>query len=217
MSPAAAGGVHSSMQKFIIIGPQGSGKGTQAGLLTQNYDFVHISIGDIFRWHVGRHTKLGARVNRITAEGRLVPDDIVETVVRDRLEMHDWNYGFVLDGFPRTKPQALYLFENWNLDYAVYLDLPDEVVRDRVLHRARVGEGSGFTKRADDNPESLKTRLREYHEKTRPLLDLFRERRMLLTVDGNRSIEEVHRSIVAGLSLEDGNGRPWFSRKIAGG
>ncbi len=201
------------MQKFIIIGPQGSGKGTQAGLLAERYDFVHISIGDIFRWHVGHHTKLGSRVNRITAEGRLVSDDIVESVVRDRLEMHDWNYGFVLDGFPRTRPQALYLFENWNLDCAVYLDLPDEVVRDRVLHRARVGEGSGFTKRADDNPEALKMRLREYHEKTRPLLDLFEERGMLLTVDANRTIEEVHNAVVAGLHRGDLDGRPWFRRK----
>ena len=201
------------MQKFIIIGPQGSGKGTQAGLLAERYDFVHISIGDIFRWHVGHHTKLGSKVNRITAEGRLVSDAIVESVVRDRLEMHDWNYGFVLDGFPRTRPQALYLFENWNLDYAVYLDLPDEVVRDRVLHRARVGEGSGFTKRADDNPEALKMRLREYHEKTRPLLDLFEERGMLLTVDANRTIEEVHNAVVAGLHRGDLDGRPWFRRK----
>ena len=201
------------MQKFIMIGPQGSGKGTQSGLLAERYDFVHISIGDIFRWHVGHHTKLGSKVNRITTEGRLVSDDIVESVVRDRLEMHDWNYGFVLDGFPRTRPQALYLFENWNLDYAVYLDLPDEVVRDRVLHRARVGEGSGFTKRADDNPEALKMRLREYHEKTRPLLDLFEERGMLLTVDANRTIEEVHNAVVAGLHRGDLDGRPWFRRK----
>ncbi len=201
------------MQKFIIIGPQGSGKGTQAELLARRYDFVHISIGDIFRWHVGHHTKLGARINRITSEGRLVPDEIVETVIRDRLEMHDWNYGFILDGFPRTKPQALYLFENWNLDYAVYLDVPDEVVRDRVLNRARIGEGGGFTKRADDNPEALKMRLREYHEKTRPLLDLFEERRMLLTVDANRPIEGVYQSIVAGLKLEELNGGPWFRRQ----
>jgi adenylate kinase len=193
------------MQKFIIIGPQGSGKGTQAELLAEHYDFVHISIGDIFRWHVGHHTKLGARINRITTEGRLVTDEIVETVVRDRLEMHDWNYGFILDGFPRTRPQALYLFENWNLDRAVYLDLPDEIVRDRVMHRARVGEGSGFTKRADDNPEALKTRLREYHEKTRPLLDLFEERKMLLTIDANRTINEVYDSIVEGLSLPRSN------------
>ena len=201
------------MQKFIMIGPQGSGKGTQSGLLAERYDFVHISIGDIFRWHVGHHTKLGSKVNRITTEGRLVSDDIVESVVRDRLEMHDWNYGFVLDGFPRTRPQALYLFENWNLDYAVYLDLPDEVVRDRVLHRARVGEGSGFTKRADDNPEALKMRLREYHEKTRPLLELFEERGMLLTVDANRTIEEVHNAVVAGLHRGNLDGRPWFRRK----
>jgi adenylate kinase len=189
------------MQKFIIIGPQGSGKGTQAELLAEHYEFVHISIGDIFRWHVGHHTKLGARINRITTDGLLVPDDIVATVVRERLELHDWNYGFILDGFPRTRPQALYLFENWNLDRAIYLDLPDEIVRDRVMHRARVGQGSGFTKRADDNPEALTTRLREYHEKTRPLLDLFEERQMLITIDASRPIEAVYDSIVDALGL----------------
>lgn len=190
------------MQKFIIIGPQGSGKGTQAELLAEHYEFVHISIGDIFRWHVGHHTKLGARINRITTDGLLVSDDIVATVVRERLELHDWNYGFILDGFPRTRPQALYLFENWNLDRAIYLDLPDEVVRDRVMHRARVGQGSGFTKRADDNPEALATRLREYHEKTRPLLDLFEERQMLITIDASRPIDAVYESIVDALGLQ---------------
>ncbi len=190
------------MQKFIIIGPQGSGKGTQAQLLAEHYEFVHISIGDIFRWHVGHHTKLGARINRITTDGLLVPDEIVSTVVRERLEMHDWNFGFVLDGFPRTRPQALYLFENWNLDRAIYLDLPDEIVRDRVMHRASAGKGGGFTKRADDNPESLATRLREYHEKTRPLLELFEERQMLVTIDANRPIEAVYDSIVDRLGLK---------------
>jgi len=191
------------MQKFIIIGPQGSGKGTQAELLAEHYEFVHISIGDIFRWHVGHHTKLGARINRITTDGLLVSDDIVATVVRERLELHDWNYGFILDGFPRTRPQALYLFENWNLDRAIYLDLPDEIVRDRVMNRARVGQGSGFTKRADDNPEALTTRLREYHEKTRPLLDLFEERQMLITIDANRPIDAVYASIVDALGLRE--------------
>ncbi len=190
------------MQKFIIIGPQGSGKGTQAQLLAEYCEFVHISIGDIFRWHVGHHTKLGARINRITTDGLLVPDEIVSTVVRERLEMHDWNFGFVLDGFPRTRPQALYLFENWNLDRAIYLDLPDEIVRDRVMNRASVGKGGGFTKRADDNPESLTTRLREYHEKTRPLLELFEERQMLVTIDANRPIEAVYDSIVDRLGLK---------------
>ena len=189
------------MHKYVMFGPQGSGKGTQSQLLCRTYDFVHISIGDIFRWHVSQHTKLAARIRRITNEGRLVPDEIVEEVVRKRLEEHDWNYGFVLDGFPRTKPQAEYLFENWNLDRVIYLDIPDEVVYDRVMYRARIGQGSGFTKRADDNSEALKVRLREYHEKTQPLLDLYSKREMLLTIDATRSVEAIFEDVCINLGL----------------
>ena len=189
------------MNKYIMIGPQGAGKGTQSVLLSQTFGFVHISIGEIFRWHVDNHTKLGSRVTRITAQGRLVSDEVVEEVVRERLELHDWRYGFVLDGFPRTPAQASYLFENWNLDRAIYLDLPDAAVSQRVLTRAQAGQGGGFTKRADDNPEALQHRLSEYHLKTRPLLKLFEERDLLLRVDASRSIDEVFGAICAGLGL----------------
>ena len=189
------------MEKFIIIGPQGSGKGTQAEMLCRAYDFVHISIGDIFRWNMANHTKLAARVTRIMNEGRLVPDEIVEEVVRQRLEQHDWNWGFVLDGFPRTRSQAEYLFENWNLDRAIYLDIPEDVVFQRVMQRAAVGQGGGFTKRVDDNPQALKVRLQEFHEKTQPLLRLFEQKNMLVSIDGNRSVEEVFLSMVEELGL----------------
>ena len=189
------------MNKYIMIGPQGSGKGTQSKLLAEEFGFVHISIGAIFRWHVSHHTKLGSRVTRITEEGRLVSDDVVENVLRERLEMHDWRYGFVLDGFPRTRAQANYLFENWNLDRAIYLDLDDKTVRQRVMSRAKAGEGSGFTKRADDNPEALRRRLSDYHNKTSPLLDLFKDRGMLLRVDAGGTIPEVYREITDGLGL----------------
>jgi adenylate kinase len=190
-------------QKLIIIGPQGAGKGTQAQLLCHEHDFVHISIGEIFRWHMEHHTKLAARVTRIMNEGRLVPDEIVQEVVSKRLEEHDWNWGFVLDGFPRTRSQAEYLFENWNLDHAVYLDIPDQIVHQRVLTRAALGQGGGFTKRADDNPQALRVRLQEYHDKTAPLLQLFQNKNMLITVDGNRSIEDVHQGIVDALGLTE--------------
>ena len=125
------------MHKYIMIGPQGAGKGTQSKLLSEKFGFVHISIGEIFRWNVSNHTKLGSRVTRITSEGRLVSDDVVERVVQDRLEMHDWRYGFVLDGFPRTPAQAMYLFENWNLDRAIYLDLDESTGYERVMARVQ--------------------------------------------------------------------------------
>lgn len=189
------------MHKYILFGPQGSGKGTQSRLLCRGYDFVHISIGDIFRWHVAHHTKLAAQIRRITDKGNLVPDEIVEDVVKNRLEEHDWNYGFVLDGFPRTRGQAVYLFERWNMDQVIYLDLSDEVVYQRVTHRARVGEGQGFTKRVDDNPDALRTRLKEYHEKTKPLLELYEAKKMLLTVDANRPVREIFADIQCRLAL----------------
>ncbi len=195
------------MHKYIMIGPQGSGKGTQAQLLSKRFGFIHISIGEIFRWHVANHTKLGSRVQRITDRGNLVSDEIVEDVVRDRLEIHDWRYGFVLDGFPRTAAQAAYLFENWNLDRAIYLDLDDSLVAERVMKRARAGEGSGFTKRADDNPEALRQRLDQYHSKTQPLLSQFRQRDMLLRVDASLSIEEVYGKIIGGLCLTGARAR----------
>lgn len=191
------------MDKYIMMGPQGSGKGTQSSLLCRDFDFVHISIGDIFRWNVRNHTKLAARIKKITDSGLLVPDELVEGVVRGRLEEHDWNYGFVLDGFPRTRPQAEYLFETWNLDRVIYIDIPDDIVYERVMSRALVGEGSGFTKRADDNPEALRTRLREYYEKTKPLLELYARKGMLVTIDGNRPIEEVYYDVQDKLGLLD--------------
>jgi len=191
------------MNHYIVFGPQGSGKGTQSDLLCGDYDFVHISIGDIFRWNVAHHTKLAARIRRITDAGLLVPDEIVEEVVRKRLEEHDWNYGFVLDGFPRTIRQAEYLFENWNMDKVIYLDIPDDVVFERVMSRAKVGEGSGFTKRVDDNPEALKVRLKEYHEKTKPLLELYRKKGVLVTVEATRKIPEIYQEIRQRLGLPE--------------
>lgn len=189
------------MHKYIICGPQGSGKGTQSRLLSQAHDFVHISIGDMFRWHMQHHTKVAARITRIMHSGHLVSDDIVEKVVRERLEQHDFNYGFVLDGFPRTRPQAEYLFENWDVDRVIYLDIPDEIVFDRVMQRAKKGLGSGFTKRADDNPAALKVRLEEYFGKTKPLLDLYRQKGRLVTVDGTRPISDVYSDISKALGL----------------
>jgi len=188
------------MDKYIIFGPQGSGKGTQSELLCRNFGFVHISLGDIFRWNLENHTKIAARITRIMNQGLLVPDDIVEEVIHARLSEHDWNYGFVLDGFPRTRPQAEFLFENWNLDAVIYLDIPDDVVEQRVLNRA-AQDGQTSSQRVDDTPEVLRVRLREYHEKTKPLIDLYDERRILRRVDATLSVQEVYASVLEQLKL----------------
>ncbi len=189
------------VHKYIICGPQGSGKGTQSRLLCQAHDFVHISIGDMFRWHMEHHTKIAAKITRIMHSGHLVSDEIVEKVIRERLQQHDFNFGFVLDGFPRTLPQAEYLFENWDVDRVIYLDIPDDIVLERVMQRAKKGLGSGFTKRADDNPEALKVRLEQYYGKTKPLLELYQQKGCLLTVDGTKGISVVYSEISSALGF----------------
>jgi adenylate kinase len=94
------------MRKYVIMGVQGSGKGTQSEMLAADLDIVHISVGDIFRWHVSNHTKMGAQVQRVLTVGELVGDDLAESVVQRRLAEHDWNFGFIIDGFPRSRRQA---------------------------------------------------------------------------------------------------------------
>src|ERR1700744_2314659 len=123
------------MRKYVIMGVQGSGKGTQSQLLASDLDLVHISVGDIFRWNVQHHTKMGAQVRRIMAEGNLVGDEMAESVVRDRLTEHDWNYGFIIDGFPRNRRQALFFLESYDIDGGIHLDMPDSEVRRRGLAR----------------------------------------------------------------------------------
>ena len=123
------------MRKYVIMGIQGSGKGTQAKMLAADLDLVHISVGDIFRWNVQNHTKLGAQVRRVMAAGELVGDDLAESVVRDRLAQHDWNFGFIIDGFPRDPRQAEFFLESYDINGVIELDLPDSEVRRRVLNR----------------------------------------------------------------------------------
>jgi adenylate kinase len=204
------------MRKFIIMGIQGSGKGTQAKLLADDLDLEHFSVGDIFRWNVQHHTKLGAQVKRIMASGRLVDDALVEAVVRERLADHDWNFGFVIDGFPRTARQAEFFLESYDIDGVINLDLPDEEVTRRVLSRRLcqrcgmdynliahrpVREGvcdicqGDLEARADDNPTALAVRLKDFHEETKPLIAIFERKECVATIDATRSVEEVQASI----------------------
>lgn len=210
------------MRKYVIVGVQGSGKGTQAALLCDDLDLVHISVGDIFRWNVQHHTKLGAQVKRLVAQGELVGDDLVEGVVRERLDRHDWNYGFVVDGFPRNVTQAEFFLESYDIDGVIHLDIPDEEVRRRVLARRLCSQcgldynliahrpqepdrcdvcGGRLVSRPDDTAEALDARLRDYHEKTRPVLDLFRRKEVVATFDATRSVAQVQRAIRDGYSL----------------
>src|SRR5690349_18628060 len=114
------------MRKYVIMGVQGSGKGTQSEILCRDLDLVHIAVGDIFRWNVQQHTKLGAQVRRVMSVGELVGDDMVEQVVRRRLDEHDWNFGFVIDGFPRNGRQAEFFMESYDIDGVIHLELSDD-------------------------------------------------------------------------------------------
>ncbi len=210
------------MRKYVIMGVQGSGKGTQSQLLCDDLDLVHISVGDLFRWHVQRHTKLGAQVRRTMSAGELVGDDMVESVVRDRLDQHDWNFGFVIDGFPRNGRQAEFFMESYDIDGVIHLELPDDEVRRRVLSRRlcpRCGMdynliadrpevegrcdicGTELITRADDTPEALTARLRDYHEKTRPVLELFGRKEVVHDIDARPAAEQVQASIRKVLGL----------------
>jgi adenylate kinase len=204
------------MRKYIIMGVQGSGKGTQAKLLAERLDLEHISVGDIFRWSVQHHTKLGAQVRRSVAAGELVSDDLVETVVHRRLSEHDWNYGFIIDGFPRNQPQARFFLESYDLDAVILLDLPDSLVERRILSRRLCSScgldynlissrpavpdvcdvcGGQLVARADDTPEAVRARLRDYHAKTLPVLELFRAKEVVLEVDANQPAGAVQDEI----------------------
>jgi adenylate kinase len=205
-----------AVRKFVIMGIQGSGKGTQAKLLAEDLDLVHMSVGDIFRWNVQSHTKLGAHVKRVVASGHLVDDDVVESVIRERLAVHDWNYGFIIDGFPRNARQAEFFLESYDIDGVIDLELPDNEVERRVLarrlcsgcgldynliaHRPKLEDvcdvcGSHLELRADDNPEALAVRLKEYHEKTRPVIEIFLRKEFVATIDATRSVPEIQTEI----------------------
>ncbi len=210
------------MHKYIIMGIQGSGKGTQAKLMVDDFELEHISVGDIFRWNVQHHTKIGAQVKRTMAAGHLVSDDLVEEVVRERLAAHDWNFGFVIDGFPRNARQAEFFLESYDIDGVINLHLEDSEVSRRVLarrlcsqcgmdynliaHRPTVDDvcdvcGGALVSRADDNPEALAIRLAAYHAETRPLIEIFQRKEFVVTVDAAQPVAKVQAEIRKSLGI----------------
>lgn len=209
--------------KIIMLGAPGAGKGTQAKKIAAKYGIPHISTGDIFRANIKNGTELGKKAKTYMDQGLLVPDDLVVDLVVDRVNQDDCAKGYVLDGFPRTIPQAEALDKalaamDQKMDYAIDVEVPDEnIVKRMGGRRACVGCGATYhleyapTKsegicdvcgkelilRDDDKPETVQKRLNVYHEQTQPLIDYYANAGILKTVDGTVDINDVFQAIVS--------------------
>jgi adenylate kinase len=186
--------------RLILLGPPGSGKGTQAQRLVQRYGIVQLSTGEMLRTAVGAETPIGLKAKDIMASGGLVPDDVVVGIISDRIDQPDAANGFILDGFPRTVPQAealdqLLKKKRMKLDSVIELRVNESALIDRVETRAAEARARGEEVRADDTAEVLTKRLSSYRSLTEPLINYYSERRNLVTVDGMMPIEEVTREI----------------------
>jgi adenylate kinase len=179
---------------ILLVGPQGSGKGTQAKRISDEFELAHVATGDMLRAAIAAATPLGIAVKPIVDRGELVPDDLMIRLIRERLDDEDTREGFVLDGFPRTIAQAEALDAmlaeiGRELDIVFELQVPDEVSMERLAKRA-VEEG-----RTDDTPEAIARRLAEYHDKTEPLVGYYRLRGNLVGVHGEKPIDQVFHEI----------------------
>ena len=186
--------------RLILLGPPGAGKGTQAQRLVQKYGIIQLSTGEMLRAAVAAQTPVGLQAKDIMASGALVPDEIVIGIISDRLDQPDMKNGFILDGFPRTVPQAAALDEllkrkHIKLDAVVELRVNESALLNRVETRVAEMRARGEEVRIDDTPEVLSKRLANYRAQTEPLIHYYSERRKLLTVDGMMTIEHVTREI----------------------
>ena len=186
--------------RLILLGPPGAGKGTQAQRLVHKYHIVQLSTGEMLRAAVAAETPVGLQAKDLMAAGSLVPDEIVIGIISDRLDQPDMKNGFILDGFPRTVPQAealddLLKHKHIKLDAVVELRVNESALLSRVETRVAEMRARGEEVRVDDTPEVLSKRLASYRTLTEPLIHYYSERRKLLTVDGMMTIEHVTREI----------------------
>lgn len=191
--------------KLILLGPPGAGKGTQSQLLAEKWQIPQLSTGDMLRAAVKAGTPVGLKAKEIMAQGGLVPDEVVVGIIADRIAEPDCANGFILDGFPRTLPQAAALDEllkskGLKLDTVVELKVDDGVLVSRIENRAKETLAAGGTVRADDNAEALKTRLMAYYRETAPLTGYYFAHGLLRNVDGMASIDSVASQIDGVLS-----------------
>lgn len=213
----------SESMKIIMLGAPGAGKGTQAKMIAEKYRIPHVSTGDIFRANIKNGTELGLEAKKYMDQGLLVPDELTVKILLDRVAQEDCVNGYVLDGFPRTIPQAEVLDEALNklgekIDYAINVDVPDEnIVRRMSGRRAclKCGAtyhiehippktegicdtcGSELVLRDDDKPETVEKRLKVYHEQTQPLIDFYTAKGVLKNVDGTVDMKDVFAAITS--------------------
>lgn len=209
--------------KIIMLGAPGAGKGTQAKKISEKYQIPHISTGDIFRSNIKEGTELGRKAKGYMDQGALVPDELTIGMLIDRIQKEDCNDGYVLDGFPRTIPQAESLKKaisemGQKIDFAINVDVPDENIINRmsgrraciscgatyhiVYNRSKVSNvcdvcGAELVLRDDDKPETVKKRLSVYHDQTQPLIDYYAKDGVLVNVDGTQELSKVFSDIVS--------------------
>jgi adenylate kinase len=220
---AQESGIKKNVKVVILLGPPGSGKGTQAVRLTKELDIPHISTGDLFRENISKDTELGRRAKSYINAGKLVPDEVVLDMLFDRILKPDAQNGYLLDGFPRTVPQAEAFDKNLksNINLSVIdLEVPDEIIFKRATGRLTCQScgnihnryfsppikegccnqcGGELVQRSDDKAEVVQERLRVYHEQTQPLVDYYSRKGLLRRVDGTKSPNEVYESIKSAL------------------
>ena len=213
--------------KLILLGAPGAGKGTQAIMISEKFGLPHISTGDIFRSNIKNGTELGKEAKKYMDEGRLVPDELTVRILLDRVSREDCAGGYVLDGFPRTIPQAEVLTKELSamgdaIDFALNIDVPDENIVNRMSGRRSCPScgatyhiqyvppkkegicdecGNALILRDDDKPETVLNRLKVYHEQTQPLIDYYNAAGVLRTIDGTRDVDTVFNEICS--ILED--------------
>ncbi|MCY1668428.1 adenylate kinase [Rhizobium sp. SL86] len=187
--------------RLIFLGPPGAGKGTQAKRLTEKYGIPQLSTGDMLRAAVSAGTEIGKRAKAVMDAGGLVSDDIVNQIVAERIEEADCGKGFILDGYPRTVPQAMALSEamkakNLTLDAVIELKVDEEALVRRIESRVAETIAAGGTVRSDDNPEAFRKRLAEYRAKTAPLSAYYEEQGELVALDGMADVDAVTNAII---------------------
>lgn len=209
--------------KIIMLGAPGAGKGTQAKMIAEKYGIPHVSTGDIFRANIKNGTQLGMEAKKYMDQGLLVPDELTVKILLDRVAQEDCKNGYVLDGFPRTIPQAEVLDKalaelGEEIDYAVNVDVPDENIVKRMFGRRACLScgatyhvehippkqegvcdncGQSLVLRDDDKPETVQNRLKVYHDQTQPLIDFYTAKGVLRTVDGTVDMKDVFEAIVS--------------------